>query len=112
VNLPDEPGRLGVLPLKTVYVYNPTPAELTPEEAKHILGAQANVWTEGMRNGEEVEQLVFPRLCAMAEVVWSEQTLRDWADFASRLRTYRERLETLDVNFYRDRDIWSDFTGS
>ncbi len=104
---PDEPGRLGVIALETVYSYDPTPAELTPEEAKHVLGSQGNVWTEGMRTEKEVEQMVFPRLCALAEVVWSPQVLRDWSDFKERLRVYGERLKELDVSFYRDREVWS-----
>jgi len=103
---PDEPGRLGVISLKTVYSYDPTPAELTPEEAGHILGTQGNVWTEGMATEQEVEQLAFPRLCALAEVAWSPPTPRDWPDFKNRLRAHGDRLEKLDVNFYRDPEVW------
>ncbi len=101
-DLPDEPGRLGVISLETVYSYDPTPAELALEEASHILGAQGNVWTEGMATERQVEQLAFPRMCALAEVVWSPPTLRDWPDFEGRLRAHGDRLEKLDVNFYRD----------
>ena len=86
----------------------PTPAELAPEEAGHVLGSQGNVWTEGLPTEKEVEQLVFPRLCALAEVVWSPQALRDWPGFKDRLRAHGERLEELGVNFYRDQEVWAD----
>jgi len=105
---PDEPGRLGVIPLETAYSYDPTPAELTPEKASHVLGAQGNVWTEGMATEKKVEQLAFPRMCALAEVVWSPQVLRDWPDFKHRLRAHGDRLAEMGVNFYRDAEVWTD----
>ncbi|HDQ71306.1 MAG TPA: beta-N-acetylglucosaminidase [Chloroflexi bacterium] len=103
---PDEPGQWGVIPLKKVYDYEPTPAELTPAEAQHVLGSQGNVWSESMPTTRDVEQMVFPRLCALAEVVWSPRGQRDWEDFKARLRAHGERLQALDVEYYRDQEIW------
>ena len=61
----------GFVPLEKVYSYNPIPKELTTEEAKYILGAQANVWTEYLEKPENVEYMAFPRMLALSEVVWS-----------------------------------------
>ena len=52
----------GNLPVEKVYGYDPVPAELNEEQAKYILGAQANVWSEYMNNPRKVEYMIFPRL--------------------------------------------------
>lgn len=54
-----------------VYSYYPVPEELTPDEAEHILGAQANLWTEYITTTTHAEYMIFPRLLALAEVVWT-----------------------------------------
>jgi hexosaminidase len=87
------------LPLDTVYAYEPVPAELTPAEARHVLGAQAQVWTEYMPNPKRVEFMVFPRLAALAEVVWTPRERKDFADFTRRLAPHERRLDMLDVNY-------------
>jgi hexosaminidase len=89
----------GYLPLDTVYSYEPVPAELTPVEARHVLGAQANVWTEYMRTEDHVEYMVFPRLFALSEVVWSPVGARSYDDFVARLEWHLDRLEALDVDY-------------
>jgi len=67
----NEPTTIGgFLPLKSVYEYEPVPTELTATEAKHVLGAQANVWSEYMPTSESVEYMAYPRASAMSEVVW------------------------------------------
>jgi len=53
-----------------VYGYEPIPAELTPNEGKLILGAQANLWSEYLPTQQQVEYMAFPRLAALAEVLW------------------------------------------
>ena len=75
----------GFLPLETVYSYEPIPKELTPEQAKHVLGAQGNVWTEYMDNPSKVEYMIFPRMSALSEVLWSPAASRNWNDFERRL---------------------------
>ena len=89
----------GFLPLDTVYSYEPVPAELTPTEARHILGAQANVWTEYMTTEAYVEYMVFPRMLALSEVVWSPTDSRDFDGFVERLDWHFDRLEALGVNY-------------
>ena len=91
----------GFLPLDTVYAYEPVPAELAPAEARHILGAQGQVWTEYMKDPRKVEYMAFPRMCALAEVVWTPAALKDYGNFRERLVTHLRRLEALDVNFRR-----------
>ncbi|TET19155.1 MAG: beta-N-acetylhexosaminidase, partial [Candidatus Cloacimonadota bacterium] len=62
----------GFLPLKKVYSFEPTPEELSSEEAEHILGAQANLWTEFIDTPEHAQYMTFPRIAAIAEVIWSK----------------------------------------
>ncbi|GAB4260255.1 MAG: family 20 glycosylhydrolase [Saprospiraceae bacterium] len=96
---PDEPLAIGgYLPLEKVYSYEPIPEELSEEEAKYILGAQGNVWTEYMQRPEHVEYMVFPRACAMAEVNWTNPNQKDYDDFLQRLSTHLERLKAMGVN--------------
>jgi hexosaminidase len=89
----------GFLPLERVYGFEPVPAELSPEQAAHVLGAQGNVWTEFMKTPERVEYMAYPRALAMAEVAWSPAEARDLGDFERRLAARLERLEAIGVNF-------------
>jgi hexosaminidase len=89
----------GYLPLEKVYSFEPTPENLTREQAQHILGAQGNVWTEYMATTDYVEYMAAPRLCALAEVVWSPKELRDWDSFQKRLGTHLMRLDGMKVNY-------------
>ncbi len=84
---------------ETVYSYNPIPKELTADEAKYILGAQGNVWTEYMKTPENVEYMVFPRILALSEVVWSQLDSKDFADFSNRLPHQFARLDKQKVNY-------------
>lgn len=93
----------GEIPLAKVYGFEPVPEELTNEEARHVLGAQANVWTEYMPTSDQVEYMVYPRALALAEVVWSPEGRRDWDDFLSRLPVSLRILDALGVN-YRNRE--------
>ena len=96
----DEPVAIGgFLPLEKVYGFNPIPTELTKEEAKYVLGAQGNVWTEYMQTEDKVEYMAFPRMVALSEVVWSKPTNKNFEDFKSRLIQYQKRLDLLDVNY-------------
>jgi len=90
----------GFTPVKQVYRYNPMPEVLTPEEGKHILGVQANTWTEYMPNAKHVEYMVFPRLLALAEVAWTPQNLREWSDFKPRVNNHVSLLKAKGVNAF------------
>ena len=94
----------GFLPLDSVYAYKPTPPDLTPAEARHILGAQGQVWTEYIPDAKHVEYMAFPRECALAEVLWTPPGRRNFADFRGRLTEHLERLNALDVA-YRKEDV-------
>jgi hexosaminidase len=89
----------GYLPLDVVYGYDPVPAELTADQARHVLGAQGQLWTEYMPGPPQVEYMAFPRLSALAEVVWTPRDRKDFTDFSARLATHLERLSILDVNY-------------
>ena len=96
---PDEPLAIGgYLPLEKVYNYEPTPTELTSEEAKHVLGAQGNVWTEYMKTSDYVEYMTYPRACAIAEFCWSQKEAKNYDDFISRLSRHLKRLNAIGVN--------------
>ncbi len=94
---PDANG--GKVTLKTVYSYNPVPPVLTPEQAKHIIGVQGNVWTEYVKTPEAVELKAFPRAIALAEVAWSQQDRRNWDDFLNRMDNQFPRLDMMSVKY-------------
>ncbi len=99
----DEPNAIGgFLPLKKVYSFNPIPAELNQEEAKHILGAQGNLWTEYIPTEKQIEYMVFPRILAMSEIDWSGPSTNfetDYPDFFSRIEGFMKRLDALNINY-------------
>jgi hexosaminidase len=94
-----EPTWMGYLPLERAYAFEPTPAELTEQQAKHVLGLEGNMWTEWAPQSR-VDWQVFPRLCALAEVGWSPGELRDWDDFQRRMATHYQRLDELGVTYF------------
>ncbi len=87
------------LPLEKIYNYEPIPAVLNAEQQTHILGAQGNVWTEYIANTSKLEYMVFPRMIALSEVLWSPKANRDWKDFERRLPTIFERLDKEKINY-------------
>jgi len=89
----------GYLPLKKLYSYEPVPVTLSKEEAQYILGAQGNVWTEYMQTPQQVEYMVFPRAAALAEVVWSPKTSRDFDNFKNRLNRLTKFYDLLGINY-------------
>jgi len=89
----------GFTTLKKVYSCEPEPKELTPEEAKHILGTQGNVWTEFIPTPEHAEYMAVLRMTALAEVAWSPASERNWEDFRERLNTQFKRFDYMGVNY-------------
>ena len=89
----------GYTTLERVYAFEPVPPELTPQEARHVLGAQANVWTEYIPTPDQVEYMVFPRMLALAEVVWTPAAEHSFDDFARRLPDQLVRLDGMRVNY-------------
>jgi hexosaminidase len=92
----------GFTSLEKVFAFEPIPAGLDAQHTKHILGAQANFWTEYIGSRQHLEYMMFPRLCALAEVVWTPKTNRNWDDFSRRLKTQEQRLAQLGVKYRKD----------
>jgi hexosaminidase len=95
----------GYLPLSKVYNYNPMPANLPPALQYHILGLQANVWTEYMPNFNHVEYMIFPRISALSEVAWSPADKHDWNDFLRRLTVQEQRFDELGINYRHNKAV-------
>jgi len=80
----DEPLSIGGNePLTKIYSYNPTPAELTADQQKYILGVQANLWTEYIPTENKVEYMILPRILALSEVAWTPLANKNYTDFAN-----------------------------
>jgi len=94
----EAPGRPDVRTLKDIYAFEPVPPGMSDAAAAHVLGAQANLWTEHMRTPERVENAAFPRLDALAEVLWSAPPSHDWHSFATRLVAQMDRHRALGVD--------------
>lgn len=96
----DEPISIGgFVSVRKVYDYEPTPEELEPEFHKYIMGAQGNVWTEYIPNEDHVEYMVLPRMPALAEVLWSPASLRDFDSFADRVAGSTWRWDYLGYDY-------------
>jgi len=89
----------GFLPLSQVYRFDPMPTNLRPELQSHILGGQGNLWTEFVPSLSHAEYMIFPRECAMAEVLWSPKNSLNWNDFLARVAVNEKRLDALGVNY-------------
>lgn len=89
----------GYNPIEAVYAYDPVPKELNEEEGKYVLGAQANVWTEYMNNTKKIEYMIFPRMAALSEVLWSIKENKSWDDFEKRLPVQMKRYEMMELNY-------------
>jgi len=91
------------LTLEKCYAFEPTPPGLSPESAKRILGLEPCLWGFPQHRHDG---LVFPRLCAFAEVGWSPKAARDWTDFKARLARHVRRLDELGLDYHRDPAVW------
>lgn len=89
----------GFTSVEKVYAFNPTPKELTSEEAKYILGAQANVWSEYILSPEHVEYMVFPRMAALSEVLWGTSNPEKYLDFKNRLIQHFKIYDVKGINY-------------
>lgn len=91
----------GFTPVEKVYNYNPVPDTLSDDEKKYIMGAQGNVWTEYILTPEQVEYMALPRMCALAEVLWTAPTERNFENFKTRLKQHLPLLDKVKVNYAR-----------
>ena len=91
----------GLTTLEETYRYEPVPAELSDDEARHVLGPQGNVWTEYLPTEKQVEYMTYPRALALAEMGWSAKDARDWDGFQARLPAALALLDTLGIGYRR-----------
>ena len=86
-------------PIENVYNYDPVPKDLNEKQAAYILGGQGNLWSEYLDNEKKLEYMLFPRIAAVAEVLWSPKQKRNWPDFEKRLPGILERYKFLGINY-------------
>ena len=89
----------GYLPLNKVYKFDPVVESMTEEEASHVLGGQANLWSEYIGVNSQSEYMIYPRLAALSETVWSAKESRDWNDFSSRISIMFKRYDYMGINY-------------
>jgi hexosaminidase len=89
----------GFTTLKKVYSFDPTPTELTAEEAKHVLGGQANLWSEFISTPKHAEYMSSSRMTALAEALWSPKENLNWDSFRQRINEQFKRYDVMGVNY-------------
>ncbi|WP_132051913.1 beta-N-acetylhexosaminidase [Pseudocnuella soli] len=95
-----EPQAIGYwVPLDTVYAFDPRHPNMTDEDAKRLLGAQANVWAEFIKSESTFQYMVFPRIDALAEITWTPREKKDFTDFQQRLQTQLKRYDRWNINY-------------
>jgi hexosaminidase len=87
------------LTIEKAHSYEPIPAELNAEQAKHIIGVQSQLWSEYIATPSRLEYMSFPRICASSEVAWSPRERPDFPHFLNRLCTHLRRLDVQDVRY-------------
>jgi hexosaminidase len=88
----------GFLPLKMVYNYEPVPASVAPEHQRHILGAQGALWTEYIETPRHAEYMLFPRLSALAEVLWTQAENKSWSRYSAKITNIINRYQHMGLN--------------
>ncbi|MCZ4410652.1 beta-N-acetylhexosaminidase [Cryomorphaceae bacterium 1068] len=93
---------LDAIDLEKVYSFNPIPQGLTSSEQELIIGGECNMWTERVPDEKTLDSRVFPRLLAMAEVLWSDSTKRDFSEFTERVQSHYPILEMYHVQYGKE----------
>ncbi|GAA4280459.1 hypothetical protein GCM10022260_08800 [Gaetbulibacter aestuarii] len=89
----------GYLPIEKVYAFNPVPDELDGHKHQFILGGQANLWTEYITSQSQAEYMLFPRMTALSEVLWTSPDQKNWGDFKWRLKQFKSLYEAWNINY-------------
>lgn len=97
----EPPAIGGYVPVEKVYSLEPVPAELTAAQAKHVIGVQANLWTEYIATGSHAEYMVLPRMDALCEVQWTMPENKDYTDFLRRLQRMVRLYDRYGYNYAR-----------
>ena len=95
----DNIGREPVATLEDIYKFDPAPVALAPEDRQHLIGVQANVWTDLFGSEEQVQLQIFPRAAALAEIGWSPPEKQRWPEFIARLSAQMRRYSRLDIRY-------------
>lgn len=90
----------GYLPLEKTYSFNPIPSDIAEDKAHHVIGAQGNVWAEYLYEPKSKEYMAYPRMLAVAEIGWSPQSKKDFADFSRRINNAYVRMDAYGVNYH------------
>jgi hexosaminidase len=101
---PEEPGQLGVCSIAQGYTMDPLTQDMesaSPDAATLVLGGQGNLWSEIIYAGKIAEYMIFPRICAIAETLWSDRSSKNMDDFRQRLAIHQRRLDQLGLLQYR-----------
>jgi len=92
---PEEPGHLGTNTIEQSYHMDPVTPEMDKAAASLVLGGQGNLWSEVIYAGKIAEYMIFPRICAIAETLWSDREHKNIEDFYQRLPVHQSRLDKL-----------------
>ncbi|PCH78541.1 MAG: beta-hexosaminidase [Flavobacteriaceae bacterium] len=87
-------------PLSKVYNYEPVPEHFTPKQRAHVIGIQANLWSERIPNFKRLQYQAFPRLQGLAETAWSLKEHKDFDNFTQRLEGHYPRMDALNINYF------------
>ena len=99
-DIANEPhGIGGYLPVELVYSFEPFTDDMTEEEKSHILGVQANLWTEYIATDEHLEYMLLPRMSALSEIQWCEPENKIYERFLENMEDMREIYDILGYNY-------------
>jgi hexosaminidase len=93
-----EPNTYSMCRLSNAYAFEPVPDSV---RAELILGGQGNLWTESVPTERHAEYMVWPRAFALAEVLWSPKSSRNWPDFIRRVESHFARFDVAGINYSR-----------
>jgi hexosaminidase len=99
---PEEPGQYAVATPDQSYGMNPVSPKMNGTEAALVLGGQGNLWSELIYAGKIAEYMIFPRMCAIAEALWTPPEIKNLAGFKRRLSVHQTRLERLHILYHRE----------
>ena len=91
--------------LNKAYTFEPVPSVIASDKVQYILGTEGNLWSEYIADQYQLDYQAYPRICALAEVGWTPETVKNWSGFSLRLSRHYTRLSNIGVNFYRDPSI-------
>ncbi|MFK8300869.1 family 20 glycosylhydrolase [Capnocytophaga canimorsus] len=89
----------GNIPLSKVYTFDPILEEMTSEQKQHILGGQGNLWSEYVTAPAESQYMIFPRILALSEALWSPNSVKNWENFVKRTEALFHRLDVMGINY-------------